>query len=117
MEEQRRLRKVEETYQHEISRILLYHVRNPRLHGLTITRVKVTPDMSLARVYFDIKEGKIREDEVLKDLNKSKGFIKHELANTINMRRMPDLEFFYDETGDLERNVEAIFERLDAEKK
>lgn len=116
MEQHRiKLKRIEDAYCHEIARLLLYEIRDPRLHRVRITQVRITPDMTLARVYFDTPEGKIRETEVFKALKHSKGFLKKGLATAVRIRRMPDLEFFYDETGDLEKRVEEIFKHLDQE--
>lgn len=115
--ESRRIKKIEELYRHEVARILLYEVRDPRLANVHITQVRVTPDMRLARVYFEMPEGKVREPAVQKALQKAKGYLKKGLSKNVLLRSMPELEFFYDETSDLVRNVENIFKQLEEEKK
>lgn len=115
--ESRRIKKVEELYRHEVARLLLYELRDPRLNHVHITQVRVTPDMRLARIYFELPEGKVRAPEVLKSLQKAKGYLKKGLSVNARLRSMPELEFFYDETSDLLRNVEDIFHQLEEEKK
>lgn len=112
----RRLKKIAEQYHHEISQMLVTEIRDPRLSGVTITTVRITPDLRIARVYFEMNGGRTREKEVLKGFLRSMGFIKKELAGRVRIRYTPSLEFFYDEAGDLERRVDGIFHQLEQER-
>lgn len=111
-----RLKKIATSYQQEIANILLLEVKDPRLSGVRVNHVRITPDLKLARVYFNMNGGRSRESEVLKGFKRSKGFIKKELAARIKLRYNPDLEFFYDEAEDLEWKVEDIFKQIENEK-
>ncbi len=111
-----RLQKVSDAFHQAIANLLITQVNDPKLKGIRITGVKLTPDLNKARVYFDMPEGKLREREVLNALKHSKGFLKRGVADAINIKRLPDLEFFYDESGDLSRDVDSLFEKLEAEK-
>lgn len=111
-----RLKKIATSYQQEIANMLLLEVKDPRLSGVHVNHVRITPDLRLARIYFNMDGGRSREGEVLKGFKRSKGFIKKELAARIKLRYNPDLEFFYDEAEDLERKVEDIFRQLENEK-
>ena len=104
-------------FQHAASSILLFQTNNPKLINVRFTRVKMSPDMSFARLYFAMPEGRVREDEVLRELRRSKGFLKNSIGKQVELRRMPQIDFFYDETNDLEHNIEELFEKLEQEKK
>lgn len=112
-----RLKKVSESYRQAVAEILLYEISDPDLEGVSITIVRLTPDLRLARIYFDALEGKVRELQVIDAFNRHKGAIKKNLATKVNLRFMPDLQFFYDETRELSENVEGIFRQLDEAKK
>lgn len=114
--ESRRLQKVAETYRNEVSHLLITQVEDASLDGLTITHVRLTPDMRLARVYFSVAAGKSQASKALRALLKQKGYLRKELAVRVKMKHTPDLQFFYDEADDLTKNVESLFHQLDAEK-
>lgn len=112
-----RVRKVERAYYHELAQLILLDVKEPSLVGVQVTHVKMTPDLKTARVYFDTSEGRSREREALKGFQKSKGFLKQELAERVRLKFVPNLEFFYDEVSEEARRVEALFRQLKQEKK
>ena len=112
-----RLKKIAELYRHEIARMLISDFRDPRLAGVEITHAMITPDLRIARVYFDMPGGRSREQEVLKSFLKAKRFIKKEIAAKIRLRHTPDLQFFYDEAHELTEHVEDLFKQIENEKK
>lgn len=112
-----RLKKIAELYRHEIAKLLITDFRDPRLAGVEVTHVILTADLRIARIYFNMPGGKTREQEVLKGFRRSKGFIKKELASKVNIRYIPDLEFYYDETHELVQRVEVLFHQIEEEKK
>lgn len=111
-----RIQKIEETYFHAFSHLLITQIEEPRLNGVRLTRVTITPDLSLARIYFAVDGGPERVAEVMKGFRRCKGFLRQQMATAVQMRRTPQLEFFYDETDDLLRRVEGAFKELDKEK-
>lgn len=111
-----RLKRIAETYLQEMSQLLYFSVKDPLLQGVNITHVQISPDMKLAKVYFTIHEGQSREKEVLKGLNRSKGFLRKELSQRVKLKFTPDLKFFYDETDEMSQRIEAILHKLDEQK-
>ncbi len=96
----------------EISDILQNEVYDEDIKFVTITACKVDTDLSLAQVYctvFDMS----KKDKCLHDLNQAKGFIKTELAKRkLEIRKIPDLRFIYDESIEYGTKIEKIFEKL-----
>lgn len=81
----------------EISYILEREIKNQHIKFVTITDVRVTNDLSYAKVYFTV----LNEDkkiDILKSLKQASGFIRSKLCERINIRHMPELEFVYDES-------------------
>lgn len=97
--------------QKEISYILATEVKNKDIGFITITAVKVTEDLSFAKVYFTVLEDAKRES-TLKALEKSVGFIRHELRNRVDMRQIPELKFVYDESIEYSEKIEDIIEKI-----
>ena len=80
---------------------------------VTITRAKITPDLSIARIYLSIFKGK-NPDEVVERLNERMHEIRGKLGNRIKSqaRIIPSLEFFLDDSLDYVEKMENIFKNL-----
>lgn len=112
-----RLKKIETSYQQEIAQMLLLEIKDPRLGSVNITRVEISPDLHLARIFFAPVGGKQRLTEVLEGFKKCRGFLKRELGVRIRLKYMPDLEFAEDATLESVLRVEKLLQQLDEEKK
>jgi len=101
--------RVNSNMQRELSYILNNEVKNPNIKFITITAVDVTSDLSYAKVYFTtLGDNK----ETLKALKSAKGFIRRTLADRIELRHIPDLEFIYDESIEYGKKIEEIIEEI-----
>lgn len=96
----------------EISRILQFELKNPKLGFVTVTDVEVTRDMSEAKVYVSFLGKQERNDAGMKVLRASKGFIRSTLAKNIKSRKMPDLIFIQDTSLDRGRKIEKILSEI-----
>ena len=107
-----RLQKISELIKEEVSLIFLYKLQDPELGLLTITSVKVTPDLKNARIYISILEHEGREKKIEK-LNGIKGFIKGHLSKKMShLRQMPDIDFYLDDTLDYVEKMENLFKKI-----
>ncbi len=107
-----RIQKVESLIKEEISLIFLHKVQDKNMGLLTITSVKLSPDLKIAKIYFSAFE-KERREEILNKINELKGFIRSELARKIrNLRFIPELNFFIDDTIDYVEKMENIFKQI-----
>lgn len=113
--ESSRPKRVAEAIRNELSVLLLQKIRDPRLHDVTITGVEMTPDLKLAKVYFDLPAGS-DERPVIKGLQKAKGFFRSQLARLMNMRYTPDLVFYHDRLNEETERLEDLFRQI-AEKR
>lgn len=111
--ESKRLQRVAEAYQHELSQILLLDVRNPNLVGVWITNVVFTPDLRLAKIYFNISGGRVREEEVLEGFARSKSFFRRELAQRVQLKYAPDLKFYFDESLEVRERLDELFKEIE----
>ncbi len=98
----------------ELSYILANEIKDQDLKFVTITDVKVTNDLSFAKVYFTVYNKDIKE--TLKAFKNATGFIKKELADRMEIRHIPDLEFVYDESIAYGNKIEKIIEKIKEEK-
>lgn len=100
----------------EISYILATEVKDNDIKFVTVTDVKVTNDLSFAKVYFTVLD-ESRKQETLEALKNASGFIRKELAERIDIRHIPELEFIYDESIAYGKKIEDIIEHIHEEDK
>jgi ribosome-binding factor A len=109
MEETNRQKKIGGVLQRDLAEILQNHLRDAGKTGIliSVSKVKVPTDLSNAKAYLSIFPSSHAQD-ILKDLNLIKNKIKHELAQRTKnqLRRMPDLDFFVDDSLDHIEKIE-----------
>ena len=86
-------------------------MQDPALGFVTITNVKVSPDLKIAKVYISVLEKEKRES-VLEKVKNSSGFIRSELASRIRMKFIPELKFFIDDTLDYVEKIEGLIKKI-----
>ena len=78
--------------------MLLKEIKDPRLGFVTVTGVHLTGDLREATVYVSLFGSDREKAESLEALNNARGFIRRELARTINLRNTPDITFVMDQS-------------------
>ena len=79
---------------------------------ITITKVEVTDDIKLAKVFFSLI-GNEEEVKSAKDgLKSAKGIIKRSIAQNVYLRYMPDLEFYHDRSLEYSQRVDDLLKRI-----
>lgn len=108
----RRQKRLAALIQKEIAALIIKGVKDPRLEGVTITNVIVSEDYSNAKVFFFIHQD-MDLQRVLKGFESAKGFFKSELSHLLDLRRVPELKFIYDDTLDLFGKIEPAISGKD----
>jgi ribosome-binding factor A len=103
-----RAERINEQFKREISDILRKEVRDPRVADVTVTRVDATRDLYHARVFLTTLAADDRRDAMLEGLRAASPFIRSELARRVELRRVPELTFRWDETLDQARRIESL---------
>lgn len=106
-----RLDKVASLIKEELSLIFLHKVQDSSAGLVTVTSVKVSPDLRHAKTYLSVYN-KEKRDEVLEKVNNLKGMIRSELASRVQMRYVPELHFFIDDTLDYVEKIEGLFKQI-----
>lgn len=95
----RRVKRVAEAIRQEVSKIILYELKDPRIVFLTVTNVEASPDLRTAKVLISILEDKTPKDTVMKGLEHARGYIQGEVATRLKMRYTPAIKFCLDESS------------------
>ena len=109
-----RVDKIENLIKEEISLILLYKLQDRAFGFLTITKVKVSPDLKIAKIYVSVFEKEKRES-VLAKIKSSSGIFRSELASRIRIKFVPELKFFIDDTLDYVEKIESLIKKIHQE--
>lgn len=115
----RRTERIAEQLREELARVLRESATDPRLRLVNLLRVDVSPELSNAIVYWstlDVKDDKDVEATAA-GLASAAGFLRRELAQTLELRRIPALRFRYDDSLELGSRTLALLSELgDGEK-
>jgi ribosome-binding factor A len=98
-----------------LSEILLKKVKDPRLENASITDVKMSRDLRIARIYFVTSGNKKNIEEALEGFKSALGYVKRTVARQLGLRYMPDLKFFYDESFDYGSHIDNVLKALKAD--
>ena len=113
--ESSRPKRVAEAIKNELTLLLVRDVADPRLTGVALTRVIVTPDLKQAKVYFSVPSG-TDHSPAGKGMNRARGFFRSHLAKVLNMRYTPELLFYFDELNEEVRRIDDLFRQIDKER-
>jgi ribosome-binding factor A len=92
----RRVLKAAEAVREVVSMAILTDLRDPRIQGVTVTHVEVSPDMRLAKVYVSIMGSETTQKLCLKGLQSSAGFLQQKISKRIDTRYTPVIKFELD---------------------
>lgn len=95
-----------------LSILLRKDIHDPRLDMTTITGVKMSPDLKLAKIYFCVTGGENRVKEAQEGFKSALGFIRRALAPELGLRYMPELAFFYDQSLDYGERIDRLLGSL-----
>ena len=87
-------------------------MRDPRLQNVTITAVKLSGDLQIASIYFRIMGEDADIEGATKGLESAKSFLRKKLAGALDVRRVPDIRFFYDESVEYGAHIEKLLAQL-----
>jgi ribosome-binding factor A len=98
----KRLAGIEKEFSRVISKTLYGEIRNPKIKGLiSVTKVRITPDLKFADVYFSIMpvgENPLDVNEVLEGLNEIKGYLRKVVSENIDVRYIPEIRVHLDDS-------------------
>ncbi len=104
--------RMEKIMERELGNILLSDVKDDRLKFVTITKVDLTNDLSIATVYFSVLGSETQIEATIHTLQEAKGFIRSVLSKRIEVKKTPELRFKYDESFAQGNKIEEILKNI-----
>src|SRR5262245_21691740 len=108
--------RVGEEIRHELASLLSREVHDPGIGFVTLTRVKVSPDLQLARVFYTMLGDEAQRRETEKALGRATPFLRRQIGARIRLRRVPELRFEFDRSVENQDRIEKILIDLQAER-
>ena len=93
-----------------ISEIIQFELKNPRIGFCTVSEVWVSSDFSYARVYVTFLGAKYPKQN-LQELNKTRGYVRSSLAKKIDIRKTPEITFYLDETYEKMNHLDEVLKK------
>ena len=109
--------RVAQMVQQLLGEIFARGMRDPRIGFVTITGVKMSPDLREARVYWTVHGDPEQRKHTAKGLDNARGFLRREIAGDLKLRVTPDLHFTYDEAIDRGERIEQLIRQVHDEEK
>lgn len=108
--------RIADQIQRELSQVLQFELKDPRVGMVTVQDVTVSRDLSYAEVYFTLLgEDAEAGHEAEKVLTGAAGFLRSRLAQSLNTRTTPKLRFHYDETPERAAGLSRLIDQARAE--
>jgi ribosome-binding factor A len=112
----RRMDRVEEACKEELSEILQRETKDPRVGFVTITRVKVTPDLRHAKVSVSVLGSEEEVESTLAGLESAKGYLRARLGRHLRLKYLPEIEFVRDRITEEALHLSEVMERTREER-
>jgi ribosome-binding factor A len=108
--------RVGEQIRQELATLLTSRVHDPAIGFVTLTRVTVSPDLQLARVYYTLIGDEKARKTTRQALERATPFLRREIGQRIRLRRVPEIRFEYDRNAENQERIEQILFDLQAER-
>lgn len=106
-----RQERINETIKEVLCELLLGRIKDPRVGMVTITSVRVTSDLSLARVYYSVMGDEDMRAETEQGLNSARNFMRNTIGKELKIRNAPELRFIYDDSLDKSFAIEEALQK------
>ena len=100
----------------ELSRIISREIKDPRISPMTtVVAVEVAPDLKTCKAYISVLGSKEEQEDTLEGLRSAQGYIRRELAHSINLRNTPDIRFISDQSIEYGVSMSEKIDRINAD--
>ena len=93
-----------------LAELLRTETRDPRLQRMSLTSVDLSRDLSVANVYFSLLDPDDDPAPVLDGLKKASGFLRSRLSRSLQIRHVPELRFFHDDSAEQGARISQLID-------
>lgn len=107
-----RTERISEQIRQELSVMFSREISDPRLAGVSITNVIVTGDLRLAKIYVAPRETKTENDEMMSGLMRAIGYVRRQIAASIDLRFAPEVRFYLDKAVVQGEHIDELLDQV-----
>lgn len=96
----------------ELSALIARGVKDPGVGFITITHVKVSADLQVARAYYTLMGDAAARKETAKALDRATPYLRRQVASRLRLRRAPELVFQFDESIERQQRIEELLQEI-----
>ncbi|MFB3853001.1 MAG: 30S ribosome-binding factor RbfA [Vicinamibacterales bacterium] len=104
--------RVADSIRAEMADLLAHGVRDPGLGFVTLTRVKVTADLQIARVFYTALGDQAARRASARALERAAPYLRRQIGSRLRLRRVPEIEFLFDESVERLERVERLIAEI-----
>ncbi len=112
----RRTHRVAEAIRRVTSEIVQRHLKDPRIKGfITVTKVEVTQDLRLARIYYSVLGDEKKKKLIAEGLKSAKNFIRRRIGDELKLRYAPDISLVIDKSLEYKERIDKVLKKIHKE--
>ena len=97
----------------ELSNIIRSEIKDPRINPMTsVVSVEVAPDLKTCKAYISVLGDEQSQKDTITGLKSAEGYIRRELARTVNLRNTPEIEFILDQSIEYGINMSKLIDEV-----
>ena len=97
----------------ELSNIIRSEIKDPRINPMTsVVSVEVAPDLKTCKAYISVLGGEQSQKDTITGLKSAEGYIRRELARTVNLRNTPEIKFILDQSIEYGINMSKLIDEV-----
>jgi ribosome-binding factor A len=113
----KRIERIAALIKEELARALTQKARDPRIGFVTVTQVEVSEDLKFAKVFYSVLGTDEQKQKTAEGLEKARGFLQKDIAQNLNIRFTPHLNFILDPSLDEGMKIDAIIQKIHEQEK
>lgn len=97
----------------ELSNIIRSEIKDPRINPMTsVVSVEVAPDLKTCKAYISVLGDEKSQQDTIAGLKSAEGYIRRELARTVNLRNTPEIKFILDQSIEYRINMSKLIDEV-----
>ena len=97
----------------ELSNIIRSEIKDPRINPMTsVVSVEVAPDLKTCKAYISVLGDEKSQQDTIAGLKSAEGYIRRELARTVNLRNTPEIKFILDQSIEYGINISKLIDEV-----
>ena len=104
--------RVGDEMRHILANLFISEVFIPEAGLLTVTKVTVTDDLKIAKVYLSFLENKKPVEDILEILESKHNLIRHNVGSKLTLKYIPQLQFYYDDSIEHAQRIDDLIQKI-----